>query len=60
MTTLPEPAQAGTLVVPDNPIVPLIEGDGTGPDIWRASQRAFDAAVEKACCGRRKIARHDV
>ena len=45
----------GKLVVPDNPIVPFIEGDGTGPDIWRASVRVLDAAVEKAYGGRRKI-----
>jgi len=45
----------GRLVVPDQPIVPFIEGDGTGPDIWRASVRVFDAAVEKAYGGRRKI-----
>jgi isocitrate dehydrogenase len=43
-------------VVPDNPIIPFIEGDGTGPDIWRASQRVFDAAVERAFGGRRRIA----
>jgi isocitrate dehydrogenase len=46
----------GTLVVPDRPIIPFIEGDGTGPDIWRASVRVFDAAVEKSYGGRRKIA----
>ena len=45
----------GRLVVPDNPIVPYIEGDGTGPDIWRASVRVMDAAVQKAYAGRRKI-----
>jgi isocitrate dehydrogenase len=45
----------GKLKVPDNPIIPYIEGDGTGPDIWAASQRVFDAAVEKAFSGRRKI-----
>jgi len=44
------------LQVPDHPIVPFIEGDGTGPDIWRASVRVFDAAVEKAYGGTRKIA----
>jgi isocitrate dehydrogenase len=44
------------LTVPDQPIIPYIEGDGTGPDIWRASQRVFDAAVEKAYAGKRKIA----
>jgi len=45
----------GRLAVPDNPIVPFIEGDGTGPDIWRASVRVMDAAVQKAYGGRRKI-----
>ena len=44
----------GKLNVPDNPIIPFIEGDGTGPDIWRASQRVFDAAVEKAYGGKRQ------
>jgi isocitrate dehydrogenase len=47
--------QADRLQVPDHPIIPFIEGDGTGPDIWRASQRVFDAAVEKAYGGKRKI-----
>jgi len=46
----------GRLVVPDNPIIPFIEGDGTGPDIWRASVRVLDAAVEQAYGGRKKIA----
>jgi isocitrate dehydrogenase len=46
----------GTLVVPDRPIIPYIEGDGTGPDIWRASQAVFDAAVERAYGRRRQIA----
>jgi len=46
----------GTLNVPDHPIIPYIEGDGTGPDIWRASQRVFDAAVDKAFGGKKKIA----
>jgi len=45
----------GLLQVPDNPIIPFIEGDGTGPDIWRASVRVLDAAVEKAYGGKRKI-----
>jgi isocitrate dehydrogenase len=45
----------GKLNVPDNPVLPYIEGDGTGPDIWRASQLVFDAAVEKAYKGKRKI-----
>ena len=44
------------LQVPDNPIIPFIEGDGTGPDIWKASVRVFDAAIEKAYRGRKKIA----
>jgi isocitrate dehydrogenase len=43
------------LTVPDNPLIPFIEGDGTGPDIWRASRRVFDEAVEKAYGGRRSI-----
>ncbi|MFP6624424.1 MAG: NADP-dependent isocitrate dehydrogenase [Myxococcota bacterium] len=47
---------AGGVNVPDSPIIPFIEGDGTGPDIWAASVRVFDAAVEKAYGGRRKIA----
>jgi isocitrate dehydrogenase len=47
---------SGKLSVPDRPIIPFIEGDGTGPDIWRASVRVFDAAVEKAYQGRKKIA----
>jgi isocitrate dehydrogenase len=45
----------GKLQVPNNPIVPFIEGDGTGPDIWRATVRVLDAAVEKAYSGERKI-----
>ena len=48
--------QRSALVVPDHPIIPFIEGDGTGPDIWRASQLVFDAAVAKAYAGRRKVA----
>jgi isocitrate dehydrogenase len=46
----------GKLQVPDRPVIPFIEGDGTGPDIWRASVRVFDAAVQKAYGGKRKIA----
>jgi isocitrate dehydrogenase len=45
----------GTLNVPDNPVLPFIRGDGTGPDIWAASERVFDAAVQKAYGGKRKI-----
>ncbi|MGB4205539.1 MAG: NADP-dependent isocitrate dehydrogenase [Bacteroidales bacterium] len=45
----------GQLQVPDFPIIPFIEGDGTGPDIWRASVRVLDAAVEKAYSGKRKL-----
>jgi isocitrate dehydrogenase len=45
----------GILEVPENPIIPFVEGDGTGRDIWRASVRVFDAAVEKAYGGKRKI-----
>ncbi len=46
----------GAIAVPDKPIIPFVEGDGTGPDIWRASVRVFDAAVEKAYQGARKVA----
>ena len=62
-TTLKPPAdgapitrRAGQFAVPDNPIIPFIEGDGTGPDIWRASVRVMDAAVAKAYGGKKKIA----
>jgi isocitrate dehydrogenase len=51
---------SGRLHVPDNPVIPFIEGDGTGPDIWRASVRVFDAAVEKAYEGRRRITWQEV
>src|ERR1044072_8184657 len=47
------------LNVPDSVIIPFIEGDGTGPDIWRASVRVFDASVEKAYKGKRKITWHE-
>lgn len=50
----------GTLNVPNNPIVPFIEGDGTGPDIWNAAVRVLDAAVEKAYNGEKKIAWYEV
>jgi isocitrate dehydrogenase len=50
----------GRLIVPDDPIIPFIEGDGTGPDIWRASVRVFDAAVDNAYRGRRKLAWFEV
>ena len=50
----------GKLVVPDNPIIPFIEGDGTGPDIWRASKLVFDAAVEKPYGGKRSLAWFEV
>ena len=45
----------GTVAVPNNPIIPFIEGDGIGPDIWKASQMVFDAAVDKAYKGQRSI-----
>jgi isocitrate dehydrogenase len=45
----------GVLRIPDNPVIPFIEGDGTGPDIWRAAVRVFDASVEKAYGGKRRI-----
>src|SRR6478672_5155775 len=50
----------GKLNVPNNPILPFIRGDGTGPDIWHASERVFDAAVQKAYGGKRKIAWFEV
>src|SRR5260370_40561292 len=46
----------GELQVPDMPIIPFIEGDGTGRDIWKASRRVFDAAVEKAYVGKPRLA----
>src|SRR5437763_10333525 len=48
------------LNVPENPIIPFIRGDGTGPDIWAASERVFDAAIQKAYGGKRKIAWFEV
>src|SRR5438045_9310324 len=45
----------GRWVVPDRPVIPFIEGDGTGPDIWRASRRVFDAVVEKVSGGKRSV-----
>src|SRR5689334_16900961 len=47
--------KSGKLNVPDNPVLPFIRGDGTGPDIWAASERVFDAAVQKAYGGKRKV-----
>jgi isocitrate dehydrogenase len=52
--------EAGKLNVPDRPVIPFIEGDGTGRDIWRASQRVFDAAVEKAYEGRRRVVWYEI
>jgi isocitrate dehydrogenase len=52
--------EAGSLRVPDRPIIPFIEGDGTGPDIWRASRLVFDAAVTRAYGGRREIVWREV
>ncbi len=52
--------QSGKLTVPENPILPFIRGDGTGPDIWKASQRVFDSAVQKAYRGKRKVAWFEV
>ena len=51
---------AGKLQVPDHPIILFIEGDGTGPDIWRATVRVLDAAVAKAYGGRRHIAWREI
>jgi len=52
--------EGGRYRVPDNPIIPFIEGDGTGRDIWKASARVFDAAVEKAYGGKRRVAWYEV
>src|SRR5262247_4196660 len=52
--------EAGRMIVPDNPVIPFIEGDGTGRDIWKASRHVFDAAVEHAFGGKRKIAWYEV
>lgn len=50
----------GRIQVPDNPIIPFIEGDGTGRDIWKASARVFDAAVQKAYNGKRRVAWYEI
>jgi len=67
LTVAPGPAAAarigyrgGRWVVPDQPIIPYIEGDGTGPDIWRAAVRVFDAAVAKTSGGKRRVAWREV
>ncbi len=50
----------GTIHCPDNPVIPFIRGDGTGSDIWAASERVFNAAVERAYRGRRRISWFEV
>src|SRR5215467_6485669 len=50
----------GKYTIPDNPIVPFIEGDGTGRDIWKASARVFDAAVQKAYGGKRRVVWYEI
>src|SRR5204863_187649 len=62
VSTMPTPITFanGRLAVPDDPIIPFIEGDGTGPDIWGASVRVLDAAVERAYGGKRRIAWKEV
>ncbi|HLY59286.1 MAG TPA: NADP-dependent isocitrate dehydrogenase [Terriglobia bacterium] len=64
-TPVPENGHAigyenGKFSIPDNPVIPYIEGDGTGRDIWKASQRVFDAAVHRAFAGKRRIAWYEV
>ncbi len=66
-TRLPKPSsgtrigfEKGRIVVPDDPIVPFIEGDGTGPDIWRATKYALDGAVQKIYGGKKKFAWYEV
>ena len=63
--TVPENGKAiassdGRLLVPDNPVIPYIEGDGTGRDIWKATARVCDAAVKKAYGGERRVAWFEV
>jgi len=50
----------GKFLIPDNPVLPFIEGDGTGPDIWRAARTVFDAAVARAYGGRRRIVWYEI
>ena len=50
----------GKFIIPDRPIIPFVEGDGTGRDIWKASRRIFDAAVEKAYGGKRQVAWYEI
>ena len=54
------PTATASTRIPDNPIIPFIEGDGTGRDIWKASVRVFDAAVEMAYGGKRRVAWYEV
>ena len=60
MTESPIDYRDGRWVVPDAPIIPFIEGDGTGPDIWRAARRVFDAAVAETSGGKRRVAWREV
>lgn len=60
MEGTPITVEGGKLQVPNDPIIPYIEGDGTGPDIWAAAVRVFDAAVEKAFGGKKKIVWREV
>ncbi len=52
--------KGGKLVVPERPVIPFIEGDGTGPDIWRAASAVLDASVEKAYGGKKKLEWYEV
>ncbi len=52
--------EGGRLIVPDDPIIPYIEGDGTGPDIWRATQYVIDGAVKKIYGGKKRAAWYEV
>src|SRR3990170_803019 len=52
--------QGGKFIIPDRPIIPFVEGDGTGRDIWKASRRIFDAAVEKAYGGKRQVVWYEI
>src|SRR6266513_609361 len=52
--------EAGRIIVPDDPIIPFIEGDGTGPDIWRATRHVLDGALKKIYRGKKNIAWYEV
>src|SRR5690606_16454966 len=56
----PVRVEGGKFIIPDNPILPFIEGDGTGRDIWKASRKVFDAAVEKCYGGSKRVVWYEI